>query len=178
MRFTNTKLSGLFVIAGAMLLSGSALAQTQSPTTPAPSPGMSSQPTTAQPGSEMQPYGANQPAMNDPSSQQQMSSPQNSSATMSASTGQPLTQVKDAKTTLASASVQDSSGQAIGQVATVHTTKRGTPTTIDVTLQSSSGQSKTVAIKASRLQYDQSSNTLKTDLTASEVQAMPSASGT
>src|ERR1700683_1544612 len=89
MRFTNTKLSGLSAIAGAMLFGASAFAQT----TPAPSPNASSQPTTAQPGSEMQPYGANQPATNDPSSQQQMGSPQNSSATMSANAGQPLTQV-------------------------------------------------------------------------------------
>jgi hypothetical protein len=124
----------------------------------------------------MQPYGANQPATNNPSSQQQTGSPP--SAAMSANAGEPLTKVKDAKTTLASASVQDSSGQQIGQVATVHTTKRGTPTKIDVTLQTSSGQSKTVAIEASKFHYDQSSNTLKTDLTASEVQSMPSASGT
>ncbi len=97
---------------------------------------------------------------------------------MSASSGEPLSQVKDAKTTLASASVKDSSGQPIGQVASIHTTKHGTPTTIDVTLQSTGGgQAKTVAIKASKLKYDQSSNTLQTDLTSSEVQSLPSATG-
>jgi hypothetical protein len=182
MRLKNASLSGAAVLAGTLLCASAAFSQE----TPAPSPNAPSQPAAAQPGSEGQPSGMmnqNTPATATPGAtstspgSQQMSSPQSTSSTMSASAGEPLTKVKDAKTTLASASVQDSTGQPVGQVANVHTTKRGTPTTIDVTLQSG-GQSKTIAIKASSLRYDASSNTLKTDLTSSDLQSMPSASGT
>jgi hypothetical protein len=142
-------------------------------------------PATAQPGSA-QP-GASQPGTAQPSGTMDQTNPgsatmpaqpsSSNSSTISASAGEPLSKVKDAKTTLASASVQDSSGQPIGQVANVHTTKKGTATKIDVTLQSAAGgQAKTVSIKASQLHYDSSSNTLKADLTSSDVQALPAAS--
>jgi len=179
MRSKNRMLSGaaLSAFAGTMLFAASAFAQS-APSEVAPGPGAASQRSAAEPGSEAQPYGATQQNAPDASSQQQMSSPQSTSPTMTnASNGAPLSTVKDAKTTLASASVQDSTGQPIGQVANVHTTKRGTPTTIDVMLQTSSGRTKTVAIKASKLEYDQSSNTLKTDLTSTEVESLPAATG-
>jgi hypothetical protein len=180
----NRMLSGaaLSAFAGTMLFAASAFAQAQ-PSEGAPGAGAMSQPSTAEPGSEAQPYGATQQGSPDAHQQmnatQPMNSPQSaSSPTMTnASNGEPLSKVKNAKTILASASVQDSTGNPIGQVTSVHTTKRGTPTTIDVMLQTSSGQAKTVAIKASRLEYDQSSNTLKADLTSSEVQALPTATG-
>jgi hypothetical protein len=178
MKSKNRMLSGaaLSAFAGTMLFAATAFAQS-APSEVGPA-GVRSQPSTAEPGSEMQPYGATQQNAPAASSQQQTSAPQSTSPTMThASNGAPLSTVKDAKTTLASASVQDSTGQPIGQVTNVHTTKRGTPTTIDVMLQTGSGQAKTVAIKASKLQYDQSSNTLKTDLTSTEVQALPAATG-
>ncbi|MGD0191798.1 MAG: hypothetical protein ABSD74_13750 [Rhizomicrobium sp.] len=179
MTIANRTLSSvaLSALTGTMLFAATALAQN----TPAPDPNAASQPATAQPGSEAQPYGAQDQtapgAMTSPNAtgSSRMSSPQ-ANAPMTASAGMPLTQVKNAKATLATASLQDSSGQPIGQVTTVHTTKRGTPTTIDVTL--TGGQSKTVAIKASSLRYDETSNTLKTDLTSSELQSLPTASGT
>jgi hypothetical protein len=165
-------------LAGLLMLGATALAQDQGGSYGAPSP--SSQPPTSEPGQSAQPNGpADQQQMTQPSqsaSPSQMSSP--SSSTMNANAGEPLSHVKDAKTTLASATVQDSTGQPVGQVADVHTSKHGTPTTIDVSLQSNaSGQAKTVAIKASKLRYDQSSNTLKADLTATDIQSLPTASG-
>jgi hypothetical protein len=179
MRFKTTMLSGtvLSALAGSMLFAASAFAQNQTPS--GATPGTAYPSSTAEPGTMAQPDAATQQGTPNTSSQQQMTSPQpmSSPATTSASAGEPLSKVKDAKTTLAAATLKDASGQSIGQVATVHTTKRGTPTTVDVTLQTSGGQSKTVAIKASQLQYDQSSNTLKTDLTSTEVQSLPSATG-
>lgn len=176
-----TMLTGTALLAGTMLLASSAFAQYQSQSG-TPSAGTPpSQPSTAEPATSPQP---SMPADQNTGTtgqqgQQQMNTPQSSSqnaTTMSASAGEPLSKVKDAKTTLASATVQDSSGQQIGQVANVHTTKHGTATTIDVTLQSSGGtQPKTVAIKASKLRYDESSKTLKSDLTSSELQSLPSA---
>lgn len=171
----------LGALTGGLLLAASALAQDQ--TQPAAQPMPGAQPSTSQPAPGAQTGAPADQTMSQPgmSGQQgQMGSPQSTSSgngsTISASAGQPLSKVKDAKTTLASASVQDSTGQQIGQVTTVHTTKKGTPTTVDVTLQSAgSGQAKTVAIKASKLHYDQSSNTLKADLTSSEVQQLPTA---
>jgi len=180
MRSKNGMLSGaaLSAFAGITLFAASAFAQ-NAPSEAAPGPGATSHPSGAEPGAEAQPYGATQQNAPDASSRLQMSSPQSASTpTMTnTSNGAPLSTVKDAKTTLASASVQDASGQPIGQVANVHTTKRGTPTIIDVMLETRSGQAKTVAIKASKLEYDQSSDTLKTDLTATEVQSLPAATG-
>ena len=181
MRSRNSLLGGaaLAALAGTFLFTASAFAQYQSGTNSAPSASPPAAPSTTQPGSTSG-QTAN-PTATTGTSGQQMSSPSStsttsSSATMSASAGESVTKVKDAKTTLASASVQDSSGQQVGQVAVVHTSKRGTPTTLDVTLQSNGGgQAKTVAIKASKLKFDQSSNTLKADLTSSEIQALPTA---
>lgn len=88
-----------------------------------------------------------------------------------------LNDVQNAKTMLASAQVKDSSGQQVGQVSTVHTGNTGKPTKIDITLTSSNGsQAKTVAVKASELKYDQNNNTLITNLSTSDLEAMPSAS--
>ncbi|HEY5046961.1 MAG TPA: hypothetical protein VII49_02945 [Rhizomicrobium sp.] len=188
MNFKTKVLSGtvLSAVAGSMLLAASAFAQTASPSDGAPA-GSMSQPSATEPGMTPQPNAQTHESMPGASD---MSSPQtpmssstmgaqqsSSSAMMKASAGEPLSKVKHAKTTLASASVQDSTGQPIGQVKDVHTTRHGTPTMIDVMLQTSGGESKTVAIKASKLHYDQSSNTLKTDLTSTEVQAMPKATG-
>jgi hypothetical protein len=168
----------LSALTGTMLFAATAFAQT----TPAPDPNAASQPATAQPGSEGQPYGAQDQTMPGSTASPnatgttQTSSPQ-ANAPINASADKPLTSVKNAKTTLATASLQDSSGRPVGQVTTVHTTKRGTPTTIDVTL-TSGGQAKTVAIKASSLRYDETSNTLKTDLSSTDLQSLPTASGT
>lgn len=177
--------TALAAFAGTMLLAASAFAQDQSMSNAAPTPGSPSQPSTAEPGTTAQPMGQkdqNAPSAATPSGQQQTTTPSSSSSsaaqTMSASAGEPLSKVKDAKTKLASASVQDSTGQAVGQVTTIHTTKKGTPTTIDVSLQGSGGQAKTIAIKASELRYDESSNALKTNLTASELSSMPAATTT
>jgi len=186
MKMKASVLGGTATIAGLLMLGATALAQGQGGSYAAPSP--SSQPSTAEPGQSAQPYGtAGQQQMNGPSqTTSPMSSPSSgnsmnssSSSTMSASAGEPLTRVKDAKTTLASATVQDSAGQPVGQVVDVHTTKHGTPTSIDISLQSTAGagQAKTIAIKASKLRYDKSSNTLKADLTATDIQSLPTASG-
>jgi|SRR5215469_7778364 len=183
MRSKNSLLGGaaLAALASTLLFAGSAIAQYQSGTGNAP-PSSPSATSGAQPGAT-----TDQTNAGSATGQQQMSTtpsspssssttPASSSATMSASNGESLSKVKDAKTTLASASVQDSSGQPIGQVSAVHTSKKGTPTTIDVTLQSAGGgQAKTVAIKADKLKFDQSSNTLKSDLTSSEIQSLPTA---
>jgi hypothetical protein len=191
MKLKASVLSTTAAFAGLLMLGATALAQGESGSYAAPQSGSPSQPSTAEPGQSAQPYGpadqdapssaANNQQMTSPSqtsSPSQMSSPSSSSSTMSASEGEPLTHVKNAKTTLASASVQDSSGQSVGQVVDVHMSKHGTPTTIDVSLQSSAGgQPKTIAIKANKLRYDQSSNTLKADLTATDMQSLPTASG-
>lgn len=173
MKLKSSVLGGTAALAGLLMLGAGALAQDQSGSSAAPS----SQATPAQ---GAQPYGSSgQDQMSSPSQTGAPSDNANANAPMSASM-EPATRVKDAKTTLASASVQDSSGQPVGQVVDVHTTRHGTPTTIDISLQanaSGSGQAKTIAIKASKLQYDQSSNTLKADLTASDLQSMPAASG-
>ncbi|HEY3778314.1 MAG TPA: hypothetical protein VGL35_09665 [Rhizomicrobium sp.] len=88
-----------------------------------------------------------------------------------------LSNVQNAKTTLASAQVKDSSGQQVGQVRNVHTGSTGTPTKIDITLTpSNGGRAKTVSVRASELKYDQNSNTLITNLSASALQSMPTAS--
>lgn len=93
-----------------------------------------------------------------------------------AMSGESLSRVKNAKTTLASAQVQDSSGQQVGQVSTVHTSRSGHPTKIDITLTSTNGgQAKTVAVSASKLRYNKTNNTLITNLSATDLQAMPTA---
>lgn len=167
--------TALSAFAGTVLLAATALAQDQGASGAGPTSGTNAQPSAAEPGQTAQPYSTPQNAPQQMNSQQMNSSP--SSATMSASAGEPVTKVKNAKTKLASASVQDATGQPIGQVASVHTTKKGTPTTIDISLQSTGGLAKTVAIKASKLRFDQSSNTLKTNLTSQEVQSLPAATG-
>jgi hypothetical protein len=87
-----------------------------------------------------------------------------------------LSNVQNAKTTLASATVKDSSGQQIGQVRNVHTGSSGKPTKIDIMLTPSNGsQGKTVSVRATELKYDQNSNSLITNLSASALQSMPAA---
>lgn len=88
-----------------------------------------------------------------------------------------LGNVQNAKTTLASAQVKDSSGQQVGQVSSVHTGSSGKPTKVDIMLTpSNGGHGKTVSVRASELKYDQNSNTLITNLSASALQTMPAAS--
>jgi hypothetical protein len=90
-----------------------------------------------------------------------------------------LTQVQNAKTTLASAQVQDSNGRQVGQVSNVHTSGNGQPTDIDISLNSNNGgKAKTVSVSASQLRYDRNSNTLITNLSANQLDAMPAASST
>jgi hypothetical protein len=92
---------------------------------------------------------------------------------------EPLTQVQNAKTTLASAQVQDSNGRQVGQVSNVHTSGNGQPIKVDVTLNSNNGnRAKTVSVKATELSYDRNSNTLITNLSADQLDAMPAASST
>ncbi|HEY2446426.1 MAG TPA: hypothetical protein VGI20_11885 [Rhizomicrobium sp.] len=99
-----------------------------------------------------------------------------SSSTSSSANAESLTRVKNAKTTLASAQVQDSSGQQVGQVSNVHTTRSGHASKVYITLSSSGGgQAKTISVSASKLKYDKSSNTLITNMTANDLQAMPAA---
>jgi hypothetical protein len=102
---------------------------------------------------------------------QQMSSPQ-SSMSNPAST-QPASDVASPKTTLASATVQDSSGQSVGQVQSVKTTASGKTSSVAVSLTSASGAAKVVSIRASKLRFDPSGNTLKASLTSSEINALP-----
>lgn len=105
--------------------------------------------------------------------------PGNSSLHSSASAKPvPLTSVSDSKTKIMSAPVQDSAGNTIGTVQQVRTLKNGKAKTVDVTLTTAGGQSKTVQIKASKLRYDSSSNLLKADLTKSEIEKLPTATMT
>ncbi|HWE06684.1 MAG TPA: hypothetical protein VG274_08250 [Rhizomicrobium sp.] len=111
-----------------------------------------------------------------PSYQNSTGSMQNPGKTTSAASTESLSRVSHAKTTLASAQVQDSSGQQVGQVSNVHTTRKGHATKVDITLSSSNGgQPKTISVSASKLKYDKNSNTLITDMTANDLQAMPAA---
>ncbi|HEY6578850.1 MAG TPA: hypothetical protein VIY09_05970 [Rhizomicrobium sp.] len=154
--------TGLAAFAGlAMMAALPAVAQTRDQTTP---------PTQTYQNNTGSMQGAN--GMNGSS---QMNS---SGMTTKASTkGESLNHVKDAKTTLASALVQDSSGQLVGQVSDVHTSRSGSPTKVDITLSSTNGgKAKTISVSASKLRYDRSDNTLITNLSASNLQAMPSAS--
>jgi hypothetical protein len=110
------------------------------------------------------------------SMQNSTGSMQNSGKMTSAANAESLSRVSHAKTTLASAQVQDSSGQQVGQVSNVHTTRKGHATKVDITLSSSNGgQPKTISVSASKLKYDKNSNTLITDMTANDLQAMPAA---
>jgi hypothetical protein len=122
----------------------------------------------------------NQNGMSGPSGQMNGTN-QNSSSDMTAKSANTVTlsSVRNAKTTLASAQVQDSSGQQVGQVTTVHTSRSGHPTKVDVTLTSNNGgTAKTISVKASQLRYDKNNNTLVTNLTATDLQSLPAASST
>ena len=100
-------------------------------------------------------------------------------ATGTAGKGESLSDIQNAKTTLSSAQVQDSSGQQVGQVASVHTSHDGKPTKVDITLSSSGGgQAKTISVNADQLKYDSSNNTLITNASLNDLQAMPAASST
>jgi len=107
--------------------------------------------------------------------QSQMNSPMSTSASRIKS-GEPLSQVQNAKQTLSSATLQDSSGQQVGTVSNVATNASGKPTAVDVSITTSVGQPKTVTIKATQLKYDASSNTLMTPMTADEISQLPAAS--
>ncbi len=178
----NTKLSGLAAFTGLLMLAASpTLAQSQYGTAPQnqPAPGSETSPT-APPvtGSTDQanPAAASNQGMTGSQGTTGTSAGTTNSAKMSAS-AESLSHVKDAKTTLASAQVQDSSGQQVGQVSTVHTSRHGTPTKVDITLTGSNGaQAKVISVSASKLKYDPNSNTLITNLSATDLQAMPAAS--
>ena len=116
--------------------------------------------------------------MNSPTYNQSSGTSRTGSMNTSAST-ESLNSVRNAKTTLASAQVQDSNGQQVGQVSTVHTSTSGRPTKIDITLNSNNGSpAKTIAVNASQLRYDPNSNTLITNLSATDLQSMPAATST
>jgi hypothetical protein len=100
--------------------------------------------------------------------------PASPSSRASLSNAVALSAVNNPKTTLASAVVQDASGRQVGQVQAVKTNSSGQPVSVDVGLTSTAGTSKTVAIRASKLRYSPSNNLLMTtDLTASQIEAMP-----
>jgi hypothetical protein len=169
--------AALAVLAGlAMAASAPALAQDQSQSAPA------AQTYQNDPGSAQNPNGQNNGMYGQPSGAGRNSSMGTSQgtgagATNTSSNTQSLNSVQNAKTTLASAQVQDSNGQQVGQVSTVHTSTSGKPTKIDITLSSNNGNpAKTVAVNASQLRYDPNSNTLITNLTATDLQSMPAAS--
>jgi hypothetical protein len=86
---------------------------------------------------------------------------------------EPISEVKDPATTLASANVQDSSGQTVGQVRSISTTPDGKAGTVNVSLTTSNGIAKLVAIGVSSLRYDSDSKTLKASLTQSEINSLP-----
>jgi len=190
------------VLAGAMLLGANAFAQSTAPS-PTPSPAdqtspsspnspdqnqMGSQPdqsqaTPGQSGSQAMPDQSTNPASGNPSTS---SGYQGQSGAMDqghmgangpAANAEPLTDVKNAKQTLASASVQDSSGQPVGTVTTVHTDSAGQPTKIDLSL-TANGQSKTISVQADQLKYDPSSNTIQAQMTADQLSQQPAASST
>ncbi|HEX3808874.1 MAG TPA: hypothetical protein VHW02_04155 [Rhizomicrobium sp.] len=135
------------------------------------------------PGQEPSTTTTAQPAMNDqmqnqnstaaPTTQNSMSSSQSS---MSGSTIA-LSKVQDPKNTLAQATVQDSTGTQVGQVQSVETSSSGTPLKVDITLQTTAGANKTVAIPASKLRYDESARVIRARLSQSEIEAMQPSSG-
>jgi hypothetical protein len=174
-------LAGLLMLAASPVLAQQSAApqnQTQAaPGSTAPAAGQAMPNSTAAPADQTSPAAPGASGQTMPGSAQSTTSPaSNAPATMSAS-AESLSHVKDAKTTLASASVQDSSGQQVGQVSTVHTSKHGTATKVDITLSSAGGsQAKTISVSASKLRYDPNSNTLITDLSSTDLQAMPAAS--
>lgn len=153
---------GLAALAAVAMLSGTtALAQNQSQYTP-----------------PAQTYQNNNtgPMQNSSANPAEQNSTTNPSGTQGVST-ESLSNVQNAKTTLASAQVQDANGQQIGQVKDVHTGNSGKPTKVDITLMpSNGGNGKTVSVKATDLRYDQQNNTLVTNLTTTDLQAMPAAS--
>jgi hypothetical protein len=117
--------------------------------------------------------------MNAPTYNQQTGPGQSGGAMNTSASTESLTSVQNAKTTLASAQVQDSNGQQVGQVSTVHTSTGGKPTKIDITLNSNNGSpAKTIAVNASELRYNPNSNTLITNLSATDLQSMPAATST
>jgi hypothetical protein len=84
-----------------------------------------------------------------------------------------LDTVANSSQTLANASVETNDGQAVGAVQKVVTDGSGKAQTVDVALLGS--QSKTVAIDATQLSYDQQRNVVVAQLTADQIQALPSA---
>jgi PRC-barrel domain len=84
-----------------------------------------------------------------------------------------LDAVQNSSQTLANASVETNDGQAVGAVQKVVTDGSGKPQTVDIALLGS--QSKTVAIDATQLSYDQQRNVVVAQLTADQIHALPSA---
>ena len=105
-------------------------------------------------------------------------SPMSSQSSMSGKSAVALSSVQDPKTALAQASVQDSSGTQVGQVQSVETSASGKALKVDITLHTTTGAGKTVAIPASKLRFDQDAHVLKARLTQSEIEALKPSSGT
>lgn len=104
--------------------------------------------------------------------QSTMSKGSNSSAEVS------LSQVSNPQETLAKASVQDSQGNSIGPVQTVVVGSNGKPTAVKVDVGSFLGTaSKVVAIKASKLKFQQDNNILVTTMTKDQIKSLPQAKG-
>lgn len=84
----------------------------------------------------------------------------------------PLAAMSSPPTALNTASVVDSSGATVGAVSKVEVSASGAPLTVDVTLSGQTGH--VVAIDASKLTYDSSTNVLTAQASAGQIKAMPS----
>lgn len=86
---------------------------------------------------------------------------------------QPISRLKDPASTLSSARVEDSTGQVVGQVNSVSTAADGKASAVNVSLTTSTGAAKVVAIGVNSLLYDSDSKTLKSTLTQSQINSLP-----
>lgn len=79
----------------------------------------------------------------------------------------------DPPKTLENASVEANNGQTVGAVQNVDLDSDGKPQTVDIALLG--GQSRTVAIAAAQLGYDQSRNVVVAQMSPDQIQALPPA---
>ena len=97
--------------------------------------------------------------------------PQVAQNNMVAPASGPLAAMSSPPTALSTASVVDNSGTTVGAVSKVEVAASGAPLAVDVALTGETGH--VVAISASSLTYDSSTNVLTARDTAQQIKAMP-----
>ena len=101
------------------------------------------------------------------------SSEAQSTASSTPSSAVPVSQVQNAKQTLASASLKNTGGQQIGTVQKIMSDTKGAPTKVQVKLDESKGMGpRSVWIDANQLQYQPQDNSVITNLSPEQLNSM------